>query len=112
MSKHTPGPWIAKVHRENLQQVETDDAIVVHWTGFSTSDMSPKTCKANAHLIAAAPDMLAALEAITKHAQEMHDMWCECGNPPNTKLHGMAVCLNNRAGDLIEAAIKKAKGEE
>ena len=62
-------------------------------------------------LLAAAPEMLAALEGIVKHIESIKDDWIHDGSPNNTKMHGLAVALNNRAGDLIEDAIKKAKGE-
>ena len=59
--KHTPGPW-----RVTLP----DECIVTNDDGHEVADCSawyegfPETCAANARLIAAAPDMLAALKKI------------------------------------------------
>lgn len=52
-SKHTPGPWTA-----------TDDGYIEHSGGWSVAKAygANPTCAANAALIAAAPDLLAACE--------------------------------------------------
>lgn len=73
MSKHTPGPWAAK--RVGLQQwwinAPFGDPTIGHnsWDGLAEvygSDDWPesgrKVAEANARLIAAAPDLLAACE--------------------------------------------------
>ena len=65
-AKHTPAPW--KVFdRPGTLSVFAGDKIgrneVVHWTGFDASHF-PKATKANARLIAAAPDMLALLQEL------------------------------------------------
>jgi hypothetical protein len=67
MNTHTPGPW--KIE-ENLDQgnidIRSDDIyrfyIAEVWGGMDAH-------KANAHLIAAAPDLLEALEALVKQAE-------------------------------------------
>ena len=60
MSKHTPGPWVAKG-----PSVETEDggliAAVLDPTERGTTVPDPYVV-ANAHLIAAAPDLLEALK--------------------------------------------------
>lgn len=64
-TKHTPGPWTPT--RETIEPNICD----------MTSSRSPEETAANARLIAAAPDLLAALvaiEALTYEAQsEMQD---------------------------------------
>src|SRR5260221_9846066 len=70
--KHTPGPW--KVYHAALRpqfssnkiiEIQSDHAkAIVQWMGFDDSDRSKKTHLANAQLMAAAPDMLAALKAV------------------------------------------------
>jgi len=69
MRKHTPGPW--KVYSAPLRPnfptpiIEVQDALgtpVVPWPGFDAADQPRGVKHANAHLIAAAPDMLAALK--------------------------------------------------
>ena len=58
---HTPGPW--KVTENYRECIEGADGGTVAWY----------VARANAPLIAAAPDMLAALEAIT--AKPGPDSW-------------------------------------
>ena len=59
--------------------------------------------KADARLIAAAPDLLAAAMAFVKSI-DSHSQDYEL----DTKEHGLAVCLNTHKGDLLRAAIAKA----
>jgi hypothetical protein len=66
MSKHTPGPWQIKRHFDPgykfiSAQKHTALAQVV-WC-MEDEDRSPE-CEANAHLIAAAPELLEALEKV------------------------------------------------
>ena len=60
MSKHTPGPWQWTQH--------IDPTISIYKDGFGQIarlyDSSAGTGKANARLIAAAPDLLEALQSI------------------------------------------------
>jgi len=66
MSKHTPGPWA----------VADVGEVVVCATGRTLCDVysSPATgdeqADADAHLIAAAPDMLAALELLLPYLED------------------------------------------
>lgn len=55
MSKHTPGPWFS-VNTKDCPNVMTNG-------GFLIAETRGINCEANARLITAAPDMLAALEA-------------------------------------------------
>lgn len=80
MSKHTPGPW-------HVESADSDGANVVAiaqvaWCGTNGSygrdasqTISAKEAKANARLIAAAPDLLEALEELlyarTDKAEQM-----------------------------------------
>ena len=106
MSKHTPGPW--RNEHDFASICKDNQTLARLYYGEGRSEFESE---ANAKLMAAAPEMLEALEAIVEHAKSMQDAWDTDGNQPNTKMHGLAVCLNNRAGDLIEKAIAKAKGE-
>ena len=79
---HTPGPWVVEYDgsgRPVAINAPGDDGIpvavghVVRWRGigFPTSEKA----RANAHLIAAAPTMLAALREIAVIAEEhVHDL--------------------------------------
>jgi hypothetical protein len=76
-AKHTPGPW--KVYHALLRPqfpgskiIEVQDyrgEAVVTWSGFDNSDRLKKTHLANAHLIAAAPELRAALQELLLAAQ-------------------------------------------
>jgi hypothetical protein len=67
MSKHTPGPWrvTAKINTNIIRQARQDDGfddyIASTWGGPH---------EANARLIAAAPDLLAALIAALEDIEE------------------------------------------
>jgi hypothetical protein len=91
-AKHTPGPWIADGYN-----VRVRNGRYIAYTGPSHTPPSeyPKQCaeedKANARLIAAAPELLEALENLMET--------CEYGDH-NADEYNAAV-----------AAIAKAKGE-
>lgn len=70
---HTPGPW--RVYEGKLRPrfpthiLEVQDSkgrAVVPWTGFDACDVPKSQRKANARLIAAAPELLEALREIAK----------------------------------------------
>ena len=88
MSSHTPGPWEADSERRGH----------VVWARGPTGSMLVATCGhaafdgANARLIAAAPDLLAALKAMFADA-------CDCG--PD---------VHCRSCELGLRAIAKAEG--
>ena len=88
MSAHTPGPWAA-----------FDDEIVAHRTDQHIADvplcdgMNPTEWQANLQLIAAAPELLAALKAIQQSCPTDNDVTRDF----------------NAAWGLLEAAIAKAE---
>jgi hypothetical protein len=88
MSKHTPGPWRV-VDSWNDYMVEGQNGEEIIWQDGPHN--TPTINKANARLIAAAPDLLEALVAIVGNSsiQRVSD-----------ELHAKA-----------RAAIAKAKGE-
>ena len=103
--KHTPGPWIA-TRILGSWWIEEDDlaaffrrriAIVDDGAGIESPD-------ANARLIAAAPELLAALE----EAKQFIQNGIEYGyiNMPEKRDHDSATETPGK----IEAAIRKAKG--
>ena len=69
MSKHTPGPWQWTQH--------FDPTISIYKDGFGQIarlyDSSAGTGKANARLIAAAPDLLDALEFVMNRLVDKHE---------------------------------------
>ena len=64
MSKHTPGPWTYHICRDtSTARIEAKGGCEV--VG-STVGYSSEECEANAKLIAAAPDLLEALERMVE----------------------------------------------
>ena len=90
MSEHTPGPWrvggVEDLRHGRGRQIAADDAKICVVYGVRDPDV-----KANANLIAAAPEMLEALRSAMQ-------------------------CLDDFVGDgptyrMVEAAIAKAEGK-
>lgn len=86
--RHTPMPWIVR----NRGEITTKDKCCIVAQCGSAGDHTDDTMDANAHLIAAAPDLLAALEAMVEPFENF-------ANPPHPV-------------PMARAAIAKAKGEE
>jgi hypothetical protein len=72
MSKHTPGPWTVEEYGDDetpalvIHRGETENRICFMATPGSHGD--PAIIEADAHLIAAAPDLLEALQDIADGA--------------------------------------------
>lgn len=94
-AKHAPGPW----RSVGLAIVCASGHVIAYLKRRGTL----KATKANAYLIAAAPDMLAALERIAEHT-----------NPDspeeNYRADDREGCLDT-VFEIARAAIAKAKGE-
>jgi hypothetical protein len=84
MSKHTPGPWrVVDVPGEASHVIGANNFTVVR--GGYVSDMDT----ANARLIAAAPDLLAALQLIANFSnQDVSDMVREIARAAIAKAEG------------------------
>ena len=98
---HTPGPWIATPTTGNPNNPETLRMDIVTTTGewtpaFIAGDILPE----DARLIAAAPDLLSALEAMTKANVER----VQSDYPPSWSAEKDSEVIAARA------AIAKAKG--
>ena len=85
MSKHTPGPWHT-AGDQGVQIRSEKHQIAKIWT------MRGNEWKANARLIAAAPDLLASLEEVLAYCREHGHDW---------------ACMAE-----AQAAINKATGEQ
>lgn len=92
MSNHTPGPWFAQRAIKDGWYIVARDArqMVVH-THDTEEEYGPID-DADARLIAAAPELLEALENLLK-------------------VHEGEGGTQHHAGDMARAAIAKAKGE-
>lgn len=99
--KHTPGPWQLKVaefggpHEVSFAPKSYGRIASVFTPGFQNLPEAPTTqeCEANARLIAAAPDLLEALEAALEYLD---------ANPDD---------YSNPRANIARAAIAKALGE-
>ena len=98
MSKHSPGPWSVE-YSEATKVKATDDSTLAFLGHLNRRGRrSPEQVGANARLIAAAPDLLAALEAMVAAARR--------GGDPQ-----VSIDEECDAWQLIDHAIAKAKGE-
>ena len=75
MSKHTPGPWEYRVDYMECPYVASKTKHMI--ADVNLAFVSGKEAKANARLIACAPDMLEALQVA------LIELKAEWGNPTN-----------------------------
>lgn len=93
-TQHTPGPWVAKsFHVEGPSGGAVADVYRPHGDGAVTTAEYSAGRMANARLIAAAPDLLAALRALV-------DIYAKVGGPLAVDPHVAAA----------RAAIARAEG--
>ncbi len=110
MSKHTPGPWRFS---DNTKWWKTNPFSVtvpkkgVHGTAVANiparATISMEEAQANARLIAAAPDLLEALDSLARYADTC-ELFIKETHP------GKAAALRERVTNA-RAAIAKATGE-
>lgn len=109
---HTPGPWsyysdkLRPAFPVRVHEIHGADGVaVVKWGGFDGVDYPRKQIAANARLIAAAPDLLAACVALDEfqrvYASNTYD-----SAPGNDHYAGMLLSVVERA----RAAIANAEG--
>lgn len=93
MSKHTPGPWAVDESRHDgcINRIKPFRHIGMA-SGYKVKPGDPEENEANARLMAAAPDLLEALEAFIAHGEQAFG-------------HDFEVMIQARA------AIAKARGE-
>ena len=76
--RHTPGPWVVRTIDQSLATVETQDGeyIICNAAQLRGDDWKTEHAerKANARLIAAAPEMLDALDGL---AAQVRPLWAE-----------------------------------
>ena|SRR5580765_6125700 len=94
--KHTPGPWGAYNLSKGNIAIETREGVRVANASGDTCDV-----EANARLIAAAPELLAALKAAYSALALIDDFGTATGENPD---------VQNAALDQARAAIAKAEG--
>lgn len=109
MSAHTPGPWRPNFHHTHRDGGRTyamvDDGksiVPLAAVTLGVEGCSEDEGRANARLIAAAPDMLAALRATVAGDDASLAELDKLGVPRNPE--------NSRLTELCRAAIRKAEG--
>ena len=99
---HTPGPWKVDENHKGFVNIRRD--VDSYTSDIATVwDFYAENYESNASLIAAAPDMLEALEevvALTENLQVCPFCSCVLDHRPDCLSHG------------INATIKKARGKE
>ena len=103
MSKHTPGPWSYTVDKDRGWdfKLTADHGKTEIVSGCGCCDSPWVSCEADARLIAAAPELLEALENIVK-----------LGEPGRIyELKELGTLVGGMLS-IARAAIAKAKGEE
>lgn len=95
MNRHTPGPWVAN---EQFAEVWAGHELIASCHESDAPD-ARHTAKANAHLIAAAPDLLEAAKTTVLHFKRMQ----ASGNYQGDDEHG--------AWSALSKAIAKAEGK-
>jgi hypothetical protein len=104
MAEHTPGPWHLEID-DNALHVYSPVEEVLHFSDAGWDEFTRATFEANARLIAAAPDLLAALEKIQSATDAV-----------KASLAGTTIVLSDEANEMYgaiwdaRAAIAKAKG--
>lgn len=106
MGEHTPGPWETCGNSVRTKITDTNRE------GFTIADccLHREERKANAHLIAAAPDLLTALEQVLDMGLNGHDDMLLAAK------RGFELTTGDIRGSeaaviAARAAIKKARGE-
>jgi hypothetical protein len=104
MNKHTPGPWVLTIYERYSKAIirtsDGDEVTVVDLQCMPDAN-------ADAHLIAAAPDLLAALRTAEAALADIGDADREPGDDVEWCERRAAEAL-----PLVRAAIAKARGEQ
>lgn len=102
MSKHTPKPWSINEWPHSNADMSVGAKGTPRIAVIPLRNVSINEQKANAHLIAAAPEMLEALKAV--------DTWFSSPSPSSEEhLDWLSFCDNQL--NLVRQAIAKAKGK-
>ena len=113
MNNHTPGPWRVIAPRDDYAGIDAETCGIILFGYKDEKDfsgirgMSAAEAVANAALIAAAPDMLEALQSVAAW-NEREDACDECLSGPCS----VGRPLRQKALRLTAMAIAKATGKD
>lgn len=111
-AKHTPGPWGIIIGEAGPVVFSGENGDLVSRMGSFLGD---DEAMANARLIAAAPDLLEALQMVVTIANEAYDHW---DADHDAKVGKILIALSGASQrydkriDAIHSAIAKATGEQ
>ena len=110
--RNTPGPWECSTLDVRLVHkfLDIDPQGVPRYTGIARAleRLEPGTTVANARLIAAAPELLAALEAIASTLLYGDEVWGDC--PDATEVYDSLPEFTVGIAKQVASALAKAKG--
>lgn len=111
VSQHTPGPWEIGAPNYHHIQVKTEKGLVLIGSVAYSNHLGKNECDANARLIAAAPELLAALKEANKRFEEINEAYNNPAKWP-TEATRLDRCFDVAANghDEVVAAIAKAEG--
>ena len=89
---HTPGPWTASDERRGIFEIIHDGDLLAQVWGVRPAGDGDLPAEANARLIAAAPDLLAAAELALAHLR------CDYADPVQVAARDALVKAVARAG--------------
>ena len=95
MSEHTPGPWAVDDSGIRIE-AKSPDGSVMPLAAAKEYGFGTRRAEANARLIAAAPELLGALEGVALGGMHTHP-------------DGHLVVLTAESWDRVRAAIAKAR---
>ena len=114
MSAHTPGPWSTDPDVGH-ESVLGPDGILLADCSICTPTpeaASLERCRANARLIAAAPELLACLREIVRDAPETEPEYGDWGGDTERAERWGSAQEHWRLAELARAALAKAQGVE
>jgi hypothetical protein len=103
--KHTPGPWALHIDELAVFGAEPDRQQVVDCV-VSSPNLTDAERKANARLIAAAPELLAALHVAVRTIRTWHGMDLGAAEEPMWQTYQESPEMK-----VITSAIAKAEGQ-
>jgi hypothetical protein len=107
MSKHTKGPWKVSIDNDYriIAQYQNKD-VANTYLGMPKNRLVELEWKANARLIASAPELLEACKKLHKELKELWLILAQKGAFPET------IDLHTKDLDFAEQAIARAEGVE